>query len=69
MDDQWDHRKLRARVKPGVVGSLPAGMKFDVAQGRRLQDFLAPVAKDWARVISPVDLCCALYSSQKSLTH
>ncbi len=53
MDDQWDHRKLRARVKPGVVGSLPAGMKFDVAQGRRLQDFLAPVAEDWARVIKP----------------
>ena len=28
MDSNWDSRKLKRRVKPGVVGALPVGMKF-----------------------------------------
>ena len=27
----------------GAVGGLPVGMKFDPAQGRKLQEFLSPV--------------------------
>ena len=39
MDDRWSHQKLRSRVKPGVIGSLPAGMKFDKSQGSNLYAF------------------------------
>ena len=53
MDDGWDDGHLRSRVKPGVVGGLPAGMKFTRAQGRNLYAFLAPIAEQWIRVIKP----------------
>ena len=67
MGDDWDTQKLNARVKPGVIGSLPAGMKFSVQQGRELQQFLAPVADDWMRVIRPGGFC--LVFSQNRLGH
>ena len=53
MDDGWNHRHLRSRVKPGVVGGLPAGMKFTRAQGRNLYAFLAPIAEQWMAIIKP----------------
>ena len=67
MDGGWDHGKLNGRVKPGVVGGLPAGMKFSRSQGPRIYDFLAPIAEEWARVLKPGGF--ALCFSQARLTH
>lgn len=67
MGADWDTKKLTARVKDGVVGSLPAGMKFSVDQGRELQQFLTPIAEEWMRVIRPGGFC--LVFSQNRLVH
>ncbi len=67
MGDDWNTQKLKARVKPGVIGSLPAGMKFSVKQGQELQKFLTPVAEEWMRVIRPGGFC--LVFSQNRLAH
>lgn len=67
MDENWDGAKLNGRVKPGVVGSLPAGMKFSVEQGRDLQKFLTPIAMEWMRVLRPGGFC--LVFSQNRLAH
>ena len=54
MGDEWNNDILARRLRPGgVVGSLPAGMKFDVAQGEKLQSFLQPIAREWIRLIKP----------------
>ena len=67
MDDGWDRERLRRRsVHKGVVG-LPAGMKFDVKQGVRLREFLAPIAAEWLRVIRPGGF--VLCFSQSRLIH
>ena len=63
----WNSEKLRRRVKPGVVGSLPAGMKFSVQQGIDLQEFLGPIARQWRRVLRPGGFC--LVFSQNRLCH
>ena len=67
MDDKWDHAKLRARVKKGVIGGIPVGMKFTPGQGRRLYKFLLPVAREWMRVIKPGGF--VLCFSQPRLAH
>ncbi len=67
MDSDWDTKKLKSRVKDGVIGSLPVGMKFSVEQGRELQKFLTSVAKEWIRVIRPGGFC--LVFSQNRLVH
>ena len=67
MDDGWDSDKLRKRIKPGVVGSVPAGMKFSVEQGRSLQRFIESVAVDWLRILRPGGFC--LVFSQNRLAH
>ncbi len=67
MGDDWDTQKLKQRVKQGVIGSLPAGMKFSVKQGKKLQKFLTPVAHEWMRVIRPGGFC--LVFSQNRLGH
>ena len=67
MDACWDTKKLAARMKGGVVSSLPAGMKFSVEQGRELQRFLTPIAEEWMRVIRPGGFC--LVFSQNRLAH
>ncbi len=67
MDADWNTKKLTARVKGGVVGSLPAGMKFSVGQGQELQRFLTPIAEEWMRVIRPGGFC--LVFSQNRLVH
>ena len=53
MDDRWDNKKLQKRVKPGVVGGIPAGQRFDPRQGVRLQQFLTRVAEECFRVLKP----------------
>ena len=67
MGEDWDTKKLTARVKTGVIGSLPVGMKFSVKQGRDLQRFLTPIAEEWMRVIRPGGFC--LVFSQNRLAH
>ncbi|MDA7982540.1 MAG: site-specific DNA-methyltransferase [Alphaproteobacteria bacterium] len=67
MDDGWNDKKLRGRCKAGVIGGLPAGMKFTPDQGRRLQQFLHPVAQEWMRVIKPGGF--VLCFSQARLVH
>lgn len=51
--DEWDRAKLDKRVKPGVVGGLPSGMKFDKNQARRLRAFMFDVAVELHRVLKP----------------
>ena len=37
----------------GTVEGLPIGMKFDVNQGLKLQQFMTPIAKELFRIIKP----------------
>ena len=67
MDAGWDNDKLRGKVKKGVVGGLPAGMKFSAQQGKDLYRFLLPIADEWHRVIKPGGF--ALCFSQPRLAH
>ena len=68
MGDDWDHQTLQRRKSPGgVVSSLPAGMKFEVEQGSRLQEFLKPIAQEWLRLIKPGGF--VLCFSQNRLMH
>lgn len=67
MDNNWDSQKLKRRVKPGVVGALPAGMKFSTEQGRNLQRFLSPIVEEWMRILRPGGFC--LVFSQNRLVH
>ncbi len=67
MGADWDTKKLKSRVKNGVIGSLPVGMKFDSKQGHDLQNFLAPIAEQWMKVICPGGFC--LVFSQNRLVH
>lgn len=68
MDDRWSRADLERRTRRGgVVGSLPAGMKFEREQGRRLQEFLRPIAADWLRILRPGGF--VLCFSQNRLVH
>ncbi|MCY4264989.1 MAG: site-specific DNA-methyltransferase [Gammaproteobacteria bacterium] len=68
MGDDWNHQKLKEKTKKsGVVGSLPVGMKFDKQQGKNLQKFLYPIAKEWMRIIKPGGF--VLCFSQNRLVH
>ena len=56
LDDRWDQDKIdysRTHRAAEVIGGLPIGMKFDPAQGRKLQAFLEPVAAELFRVLKP----------------
>ena len=53
MGDDWDKSKLNKRVKPGVIGGLPAGMKFDKNQAKRLREFMSKVSVELYRVLKP----------------
>ena len=63
----WDMRRLRRRTKPGVVGGIPAGQKFDPRQGEDLQAFLTPIATELMRVVKPGGFL--LCFSQPRLAH
>lgn len=68
MGNDWNDGKLASRTaKSGVVGGLPAGMKFDRRQGPALYDFMLPVAQELIRVLKPGGFCIVF--SQARLYH
>ena len=52
LDDDWKKGNGGPRGT-GAVGGLPVGMKFDPAQGRKLQEFLFTVNEQLIRVLKP----------------
>ena len=52
LDDDWKKGNGGKRGT-GTVGGLPIGMKFDVNQGLKLQQFMTPIAKELFRIIKP----------------
>ena len=70
MGSNWSHKGLqqsRDNNKTGCVQSLPGGMKFDPEQGHKLQQFMAPIAEEWMRLIKPGGF--VLCFSQNRLAH
>lgn len=68
MDDDWDKSSLTKKTaKAGVIGSLPVGMKFDPAAGKKLQEFMSKVSKECHRVLKPGGFFVAF--SQARLYH
>lgn len=67
MDDKWNDKRLYQKAKPGVVGGLPAGMKFDRSQGEHLQSFMTPLAQEFIRILKPGGFCIVF--SQGRLYH
>lgn len=67
MDDKWNSDRIRNRIRPGVIGSLPAGMKFTREQGLQLQMFIESAATEWLRIMRPGGFC--LCFSQSRLAH
>ncbi|MDR1678763.1 MAG: site-specific DNA-methyltransferase [Prevotellaceae bacterium] len=57
MDDKWNDTKLKSKLKQGVIGGLPVGMKFDRKQGEKLQHFLEPICDEFFRVLKPGGFC------------
>lgn len=54
MGNNWDVNTLNTKTsKSKVIGSLPVGMKFDVQQGKDLQEFMTKVSKEIYRVLKP----------------
>lgn len=52
LDGGWSKGGAEPKAT-GSVGGLPCGMRFDPAQGRRLQEFLQPVFAECLRVLKP----------------
>ncbi|WP_295160274.1 site-specific DNA-methyltransferase [uncultured Brachyspira sp.] len=68
MDDAWNDTKLKSRTKySNVIGTIPAGMKFDRKQGKNLQNFLEPICKELFRILKPGGFC--IMFSQGRLYH
>lgn len=67
LDDKWGKGKSNTPRATGSVGGLPVGMKFDPAQGRRLQVFIKDVGKEFYRVMVPGSF--AVVFSQPRLSH
>lgn len=68
MGSEWnDSALVKKASKSGVVGGLPIGMKFDKAQGARLQEFMNPLAKEFFRILKPGGFCVVF--SQGRLYH
>ena len=53
LDTNWRKGQADSVKGTGSVGGLPVGMKFDPKQGKALQEFLEPVAKQLMRVLVP----------------
>lgn len=68
MGSDWNDKSLQNKVKKsGVIGGLPIGMKFDRMQGKRLQEFINPIAKELFRILKPGGFCIVF--SQARLYH
>lgn len=54
LGNNWNPKKIETKIiKAGVVGSLPVGMKFDVKQGKDLQNFMSRIARKIYRILKP----------------
>lgn len=54
MGNDWNKENLSKKVKKAkVVGGLPVGMKFDVEQGKKLQEFIEPICNEFMRILKP----------------
>lgn len=54
MGSDWDDALLQKRSeRAGVIGSMPTGMKFSPDQGRKFQQFMEPISKEFYRVLKP----------------
>lgn len=68
MGDDWNKGNLTKKSnKAGVVGGLPVGMKFDVEQGKKLQEFIQPICDEFMRILKPGGFC--IIFSQARLYH
>ena len=68
MGSEWNDATLSKKAsKSGVIGGLPIGMKFDRAQGAKLQEFMNPLASEFFRVLKPGGFCVVF--SQGRLYH
>lgn len=68
MGSEWNDATLTKKAsKSGVIGGLPIGMKFDRAQGAKLQEFMNPLASEFFRVLKPGGFCVVF--SQGRLYH
>ena len=68
MGDDWNNETLTKKSsKARVVGGLPVGMKFDIEQGKKLQEFMQPLCKEFIRVLKPGGFC--IIFSQARLYH
>jgi len=52
-DNEWNPEKVEKRTMRQAVGSLPAGMKFDRAQGQKLYEWFLKVSEGFLRVLKP----------------
>lgn len=54
MQNNWDVENLNNKVKKSnVIGSMPVGMKFDIQQGKDLQNFISQISTEIFRVLKP----------------
>ena len=59
LGDEWDTDNIEKRLpketsgKKPTVGSLPKGMKFDIQQGVRFQEFMGNLSSEIFRVLKP----------------
>lgn len=53
LDNAWDPKKVKTKTRRQAVENLPAGMKFDPEQGRRLQSWYGEVSKKVYRILKP----------------
>ena len=68
MGNDWSDEKLNTKkLKASTIGGLPVGMKFDPAQGIRLQNFFTKVSDEALRVLKPGGFMVAF--SQPRLFH
>ena len=68
MGNDWNKENLSKKVKKAkVVGGLPVGMKFDVEQGKKLQEFIEPICNEFMRILKPGGFC--IIFSQARLYH
>lgn len=68
MGSDWNDSYLTQKVKKAkIIGGLPVGMKFDRTQGKKLQEFMLPVAEEYYRILKPGAFCIVF--SQARLYH